>query len=167
TTVLGQTIRNVKETAVHDIVVVTGHQATDVEAIAQAEGVKAIHNPQFAQGEMLSSLQTAVRHLPPNVEAVLVVLADQPMVKAGVMDKLLTAFWQMSGELIAPTFNGKRGNPVLIGRPFFAELLALPPTAAPRTLLKRHQGALYMVPVATDSILRDLDEWEGYVGERP
>ena len=167
TTVLGQTLRNLKQTAIHDILVVSGHEAEAVEAIAAAEEVSAIRNPQYATGEMLSSLQTAVRRLSPNRAAVLVMLADQPMVEPATIDRLLAAYWQGRGELIAPVYEGRRGNPVLIGRPYFDKLAALPPGAAPRDLLIRYQAELHLVAVDTDSILRDLDRPQDYERWRP
>ena len=167
TTILGQTIRNLKQTAVHNLLVITGHEADAVIRIAQTSGVKTLHNPNYAAGEMLSSLQTAVRHLPQHIAAVLVMLADQPMVEPETITLLLEAYWQGHSNLIAPVFAGRRGNPVLIGRPYFAELLALSPGDAPRTLLRRHAGKLHLVEVSTDSILRDLDKPEQYEQERP
>jgi molybdenum cofactor cytidylyltransferase len=167
TTVLGQTIRNLQQTAVHNLLVITGHEAKAVNRIAQAAGVKTSHNPNYASGEMLSSLQTAVRQLPANISAVLVMLADQPMVEPETIDLLLEAYWQGHSDLIAPVFAGRRGNPVLIGRAYFAELLALPPGDAPRTPLRRHADKLHLVEVPTDSILRDLDKPEQYERERP
>lgn len=167
TTVLGQTLRNLKQTASHDIVVVSGHKAGAVEAAAAAEAVPAIYNPQYASGEMLSSLQTAVRLLPADRAAVLVMLADQPMVEPATIDRLLAAYWQGQGELIAPVYEGRRGNPVLIGRSHFEELLALPPGAAPRDLLKKHGDELYLVSVGSDSVVRDLDRPEEYERWRP
>jgi len=165
-TVLGQTIANVQQTAVHNHLVITGHEAEAVNHIAQAAGVQTVHNPDFATGEMISSLQTAVRALDESVTAVLVVLADQPMIESQTMDLLLEAYWQGHSDLIAPVFAGKRGNPVLIGRRYFDELLALPPTDAPRTLLRRHADKLHLVEVPTDAILRDLDDPQQYAREQ-
>lgn len=162
TTVLGQTIRHVKETAVHDVVVVTGHRANEIEAVARQEGAATIFNPDYAAGEMLSSLQTAVRALPESVTAVLVVLADQPTVLPQTMDPILDAYWQGRGELVAPMVNGRRGNPVLIGRRYFEELLALPAGEAPRTLLRRHEDDLHLLPVTDPGILQDLDDPAAY-----
>jgi len=167
TTVLGQTLRNVKETAVHHILVVTGHEADKVAAIAQAEGVETVHNPQFEAGEMLSSLQTAVRALPEWATAVLVMLADQPMVEPETINALLFAYWQGRGELIAPEFGGKRGNPVLIGRRCFADLLALPPGSAPRALLRHYADDLHLVAAGSNSVLQDLDSPDDYERLRP
>lgn len=167
TTVLGQTLRNVRESAVHDYLLVSGHEAEAVEAIAREEGVVVVHNRDYAAGEMLSSLQAAVRHLNAECAAVLVMLADQPMVEPETIDQILTAFWQGRSDLVAPTYQGQRGNPVLIGRRYFEELLALPPGVAPRDLVKRHLDKLYLVEVDSDSILRDLDRPEEYERWRP
>jgi molybdenum cofactor cytidylyltransferase len=96
-----------------------------------------------------------------------VMLADQPMIEPEIINQLLQAYWRGEGELIAPTYEGQRGNPVLIGRDYFAELLELPPDGAPRLLLRRHQADLRLVPVSSDSVLRDLDQLEDYQRWRP
>jgi len=165
TTVLGQTIRNLQESAVHDILVVSGYRAQQIEAIAQEAGVSTVHNPDYARGEMLSSLQTAVAGLPANCTAVLVMLADQPMVGPLVIDQLLAAYWRGDETLIAPVYGGKRGNPVLISRQHFSELSALPPGSAPRELLKRHP--VHLVALNSDSVLQDLDSPQDYDRHRP
>lgn len=167
TTVLGQTIRQARHSLAHQVLVVTGHRATETAVIASEEQATICHNPDYAAGEMLSSLQTAVRHLPPTVTAVLVMLADQPLVTPDTLNRLLIAYWQGQGDLIAPTFAGQRGNPVLIGRRFFAELLALPLGAAPRHLLQSHPQELRLLPVPQDDILQDIDHPETYARLRP
>lgn len=167
TTVLGQTLRNLRASAVHDILVVVGHRAEGVAKEAAAIGVPFVHNPNYATGEMLSSLKVAVRYVDDDCAAVLVMLADQPMVAPQTINELLAAFQRGEGELIAPVYEGKRGNPVLIGRRYFAELLELPAEGAPRDLLRRHTAELILVPVTTDTVLRDLDDPQQYERWRP
>jgi molybdenum cofactor cytidylyltransferase len=167
TTVLGQTLHNLQQSAVHDIVVVTGHEAEKVTAVAAAAGVESVYNPDYATGEMLSSLQTAVRRLAANRAAVLVVLADQPLIGPEIIDLILHAYWQGRGRLIAPVHAGRRGNPVLIDRAYFPPLLALSQGAAPRDLLQQYQAQLHLVEVPSPTILHDLDspkdyrQWQG------
>lgn len=167
TTVLGQTVRQAQQSEVTDVLVVSGHEAAKIEAVAAAAGAATVYNADYAMGEMVSSLQTAVRHLPPTCAAILVLLADQPMVQPQTINQILAPFAQGKSDLIAPVYQGKRGNPVLIGRRYFAELLTLPPTAAPRALLQRHAHRLHLEEVATDTILRDLDRPEDYAREKP
>jgi len=170
-TVLGETLHQVSHSLVHEIIVITGHEAEAVSAEADRFNgwpkPRLIHNPDYRAGEMLSSLQQAVRELDEGVTAVLVILADQPMVESGIYNQLLAAFWQGKGELIAPSFNGRRGNPVLIGHRYFAELLQLPAGAAPRALLQAHPEALVLLPIETDSVICDLDTPEEYERLRP
>jgi molybdenum cofactor cytidylyltransferase len=100
--------------------------------------------------------------LPAYIQAVLVMLADQPLVGPEIINQLLSAYWRGEGDLIAPTYNGQRGNPVLIGRAYFDDLLALPAGAAPRALLQQYQERLHLLPVHSDAILIDLDRPEEY-----
>lgn len=165
TTVLGRTIRNVQKSAVFDSLVVTGAQAQDVADIARAAGLPTLFNEHYSTGEMLSSLQMAVRHLPAHIDAVLVMLGDQPLVEPETIDRILSAYWQGKGEIVAPQFKSRRGNPVLIDRRYFEELLALSPGSAPRDLLKKHPA--YLVPVESESVLLDIDDPTEYERLRP
>lgn len=165
TTVLGRTLANVRASAVHEVVLVTGFERELVEAAVGSEGLPTIYNMDYAKG-MLASVQAAVRALSPAIEAVLVVLGDQPLVGAPVIDALLRAYAAGPQGLVAPTYRGARGNPVLIDRRYFTELLALPPDAAPRALLGRHADDLRLVEVDSEAILIDLDRPEEYERRR-
>lgn len=167
TTVLGQTLANLSASLIHDLVVVTGHERQAVAAVAAEQRIKAVHNPNYLQGEMLSSLQVAIHSLPADRSAVLVMLADQPMIRPETINRLLIAYWQGKGRLVAPFHEGRRGNPVVIDRSLFGELLTLPRGAAPRALLKRHPEALFRLEVNDPSVLQDLDKWADYQRWRP
>ncbi|MBP9501089.1 MAG: putative selenium-dependent hydroxylase accessory protein YqeC [Candidatus Promineofilum sp.] len=165
-TVLARTLANVKESSVASVLAVTGHEQEKTEAIAADLYIPTIRNEYYANG-MLTSVQTAVRHLPPTVEAALVVLGDQPMVDAEMINALLRAYAAGTHGLIAPTYHGQRGNPVLIDRRYFDELMSLPPEAAPRVLLQRHESDLHYVEFEDNAILHDIDQPEDYERWRP
>ncbi len=166
-TILGQTLLNVRASAVDHILVVTGAQYEAIAAVAHEHGVPTVHNPAFREGEMLSSLQCGLRHLPTACAAILAVLADQPLLLSATINTLITAYRQGIGGLIAPTCQGHRGNPVLIDRRFFAEVLALPAGSAPRALLSKHPQELYLLPVNDEGVLLDVDSPETYRALRP
>ena len=167
TTVLGQTLDNVRAGAFDSMIVVTGHESEKVvRETGKFESIIKVHNLDYAKG-MLTSVQAAVRALPDASEAVLVILGDQPMVGPVILDQLLAAYAAGPHGLVAPTFRGRRGNPVLIDRRYFAELLALPPEGAPRLLLERHAHDLRLVEVTDEAILHDLDRPEDYERWRP
>ncbi|WP_374686294.1 selenium cofactor biosynthesis protein YqeC [Promineifilum sp.] len=165
-TVLGRTLANVRASDVDDVLLVTGHEREKVEAIITQHPTFCIHNGDYANG-MLSSVQAALRALPAQTEAILAILGDQPMVEPAVLDALLAAYAATPKGLVAPYYRGARGNPVIIDRRYFDELLALPPDAAPRALLRRHPDDVRPVEVESEAILHDLDRPEEYERWRP
>lgn len=166
TTVLGQTLANVGATTIRTVIVVTGKNPEPIAALATNAGFQAVHNPDYANG-MLSSVQAAVRYLPSEVQAVLIILGDQPMVSPTVIEALVDAYRHTDHGLVAPFFRGRRGNPVLIDRRYFEELLNLLAGLAPRVLLERHPDDIMAVAVDTETILQDLDKPEDYARFRP
>ena len=78
-----------------------------------------VHNPDYADG-LSTSLRRGIEALPDDVDGAVVLLADMPAVDAAVVDRLIAAFDPAGGTLIVvPTFEGKRGNPVLWSRRLF------------------------------------------------
>lgn len=163
-TVIEQILAQVIAADVPAIYVITGNRAEEVTAKAQAMGVEAIYNLDYATGEMLSSLKTGIRQLPAEVEAMLVVLGDQPRIRADAMQQIMAAFTAGKGKIIVPRYQGQRGHPILISRAYFAELRALPPDGAPREVLARHADQVYLLDLDT-SAPGDLDTPEDYALE--
>ncbi|HRN68214.1 MAG TPA: selenium cofactor biosynthesis protein YqeC [Promineifilum sp.] len=159
-TVLERTLSHVAASGVSSILAVVGHQRELTEPLAGRYG-PIIYNGDYTDG-MLSSVKAAVRAFPPTVEAALIMLGDQPLVGPDIIDALLGAYAANPHGLIAPVHHGRRGNPVIIDRRHFAELLALPAESAPRALLQRHPDDLLLVEVGSDAILHDLDRPEDY-----
>jgi len=155
--ILSQLIGSVDET-----VVITGAQRQAVEALARRAGATPIHNPDYAAGEMLSSLQVGLRALIERGAAgALAVLADQPMVRARTVHHIIQAYAQTQKGLVAPSHNMRRGHPILIDRRYWQALLDLPPGSAPRDVINRHPDDIAYVD-ADDSVLRDIDTLEAY-----
>lgn len=61
-----------------------------------------------------------------------------------------------------PTFNGRRGNPVLFSRETFPRIEALSGDCGARTLFPNYDGKIRSVDVQTPAILFDLDTEEDY-----
>lgn len=161
--VLGRVMERLAACPLHQRLLVTGHRADEVGRVADG-GVRVLHNPDYIRGEMLSSLQVGVRALGQEQSACLVVLGDQPWLEPRVVEALLEAYAAGPAGIVVPTFQHKRGHPVLIDRRYWPELLSLERGLAPRDLLQRHRDDTCLVPVDTDSILRDLDTAQDYAG---
>lgn len=146
----------------NEIVVVTGHERERVEAALAGQPVRFAHNPGYATGEMTSSLQVGLRALSPGTAACLLVLGDQPLLRGRVIWQLLDAYARAPGGIVAPSYHGRRGHPVLIDRAFWPALLALGEGEAPRDVLRARADAIQHIEVDTNWVLRDIDTPEDY-----
>lgn len=164
-TVIEAVLDTVKASPAEGIVVVAGAGAEAIAEKAKAYGALVALNPDYRSG-MLSSVQCGFRQLPPEAEAALIFLADQPALKPYVADILVKAFRRSGGHIAVPVFDRRRGHPVLISALYRTEIQSLDPEVGLRQLLDRHAGDILEVPVDDPAILRDLDTPEDYHRER-
>ncbi|MDB5486018.1 MAG: 4-diphosphocytidyl-2C-methyl-D-erythritol synthase, partial [Tardiphaga sp.] len=139
------------------VTVVTGHQAREVEAALRGLNVSFVHNPQFADG-LATSVKAGIAALPDNAAGAVVCLGDMPLIDAKLLDRLIAAFAPERGALITvPVNEGRRGNPVLWSRRFFAELMTLDGDVGARHLIAKHAVAVAEVPVEGQGAFLDID----------
>ncbi len=139
------------------VIVVTGHQRERVEAALSGLAVKFAHNPNFAQG-LGTSLKAGIAALPAEVDGAIVCLGDMPQVDAALIDRMISAFNPAMGALVVvPTIDGKRGNPVVWSRRFFADLMAVEGDVGARHLIGRYTEVVAEVPLTGAAAFTDVD----------
>ncbi|MDB5580939.1 MAG: 4-diphosphocytidyl-2C-methyl-D-erythritol kinase [Bradyrhizobium sp.] len=139
------------------VVVVTGHQAEQVEQALAGLNVKFVRNPDFAEG-LASSVKSGIAAVPPDADGAVICLGDMPLISADLIDRLILTFAPDRGNLIAvPVSDGRRGNPVLWSRRFFNELMTLDGDIGARHLIAKHGEAVAEVPVEGHGAFLDID----------
>jgi nicotine blue oxidoreductase len=98
------------------IYVVTG------AAPLELDGIHIVYNQQWRTG-MGSSLRAALRALPPDTDAVVVALADQPLVGTEAVARLIAAY-RAGATVAVAAYEGKPRNPVLLAREHWPEVIA-------------------------------------------
>ncbi|HVX77372.1 MAG TPA: molybdopterin-binding/glycosyltransferase family 2 protein [Bradyrhizobium sp.] len=148
------------------VIVVTGHQAADVEKALAGLKVKFVRNPDFAAG-IASSVKAGIAAVPLDADGALVCLGDMPLIDAHLVDRLIDAFAPDRGNLIVvPVSDGRRGNPVLWSRRFFDELMTLDGDVGARHLIARHGEAVAEVAVEGHGAFLDIDTPEALADAR-
>jgi molybdenum cofactor cytidylyltransferase len=142
------------------LVVVGGAQAQVAEALVGLP-LQIIANPDYAAGQS-TSLRAGIDALGQDADAVVVLLGDQPFVTAAIVEQLV-AEWQASAALIvAPTYAGQRGNPVLFAHAVFPELLAIQGDQGARAVLAANRARIHLVAFDDPRPLADIDTPEDY-----
>ncbi|HXF86012.1 MAG TPA: nucleotidyltransferase family protein [Anaerolineales bacterium] len=166
-TVLEHVLLTYIESGLEEIVVITGGARQEVEKIIAAYPVRSVFNAEYANGEMLSSLQCGLRALSAKAEAALIGLGDQPQVRAGSVRKVCDTFRKTGAPIVVPSFQMRRGHPWLAAKTVWGEILKLKPPHTPREFLNAHAAEIKYVEVNDAGILADLDTPEDYRRTRP
>ena len=162
-TIIADVVGRVRAVA-DPVVVVTGHEAdATTEALADHD-VRFVHNSHYADGEMISSVKAGVAALRAvDLDAFLLVLGDHPGVCISTFERLIDARRCNAGAMIiSPTWNNRRGHPVLISAGGAQEILNLPPDATLKTFVTRHAGSSIQVPVSDPAVVDDIDTPQQY-----
>jgi molybdenum cofactor cytidylyltransferase len=164
-------VRRVAEAALgamaRPIVVVTGYARDSVEATLADLDIAVVPNPEFATG-LASSLRIGLAAMPSDVTGALVLLGDMPWIEPRLIDALIEAFVARKVALAAvPSREGRRGNPVLLGRGLFEAAMRLEGDEGARGLI----GALSAVELieveASDAgVTFDIDMPDDLVAAR-
>lgn len=155
-------VRHVVESAVasaaEPVIIVTGNAGTEITAALEDLNVRFYENRDYSLG-LSESLRSGVNCVPPHCSGALVLLADMPFISAATIDMLIKAF-DPEHSICVPTYQGRRGNPVLWGRQYFGDILALSGDKGAKSLMGLHAEAVCEVEVDDEGVLIDIDTAE-------
>ncbi len=157
---LRHVIRSAQASRCDDILIVVGDAADRVGQEAAAAKVRTVLNPRYREG-VGTSLAAGIAALPPECEAAVVLLGDQPRVDAGAINALIDAYRATGKPLVTSRYGHVRGAPTLIGRRLFEEAARLRGDQGGRPLIERHPDLVADVVLAEEAA-RDIDTPEDF-----
>lgn len=160
-TIVETVIGKIRPVLKSNILIVLGSHYDEISRIINRLPVKSCFNKNFENG-MLSSVICGYNSLPENADAALVFLGDQPQISTEVIQAVINAWKQSEKGIVIPTFNGKRGHPVLIETGYTAEINQLDPEKGLRQLMQKNADDIFEVEIEGAEILRDIDTPEDY-----
>ncbi len=145
--------------SVRSVFVAIGDDAALREAITR-EARKLVLVPVADPAEgMGASLRTAAAEVPDDTAGVFVFLGDMPAIDPATPASLAKAL-DGPDRIVAPTFEGRRGHPVLFGASWLPALRTLSGDEGARAILAKAGERLVTVPVQDPGVLLDVDRPE-------
>ncbi len=141
--------------------VVAGEQLEEIAAAMPQLAKLLVRNPNPELGQ-LSSLRVGLRALPEGAEGAVVFLVDHPLVEESTVALLLERFRRSRRPIVIPSYEGRRGHPVLFGRAVFAEFFAAPLQEGARFVVRGRPELVDTVEVDDPGVLADIDTPEQY-----
>jgi molybdenum cofactor cytidylyltransferase len=165
-TVIGQVVATLEAAGVEEIIVVLGHRSDKVTQALAGTTARIVFNPDYASGEMLSSIQTGLCALDAEVEATLLCLGDQPQMMIATVCAVAAAGAESGwGQIVIPSYRMRAGHPILLPCWLWPEILEC--TGTLRDVMTAHRHRTRFLVVDTPAILADLDTPEDYAAGRP
>ena len=138
--------------------VVLGAGAEEIRTIARLEPSIVILNPDWEQGQ-LSSLCAGLRSLAEiETDGVILCPVDHPLVSARLVGDLVARFYESGKAIVLPTYNGRRGHPVIFSSALYGELLAAPFDKGARAVVWAHAADVLEVPTDEEGVVLNLND---------
>ena len=158
-TILATVLERLADSEVGGVTVVLGKNWEEVYPNIQHFDAQIVVNPRPESG-MLSSAKWGLAHVPVDSDGFLFALGDQPQILSESIDALIHAAQSSDHEVFLPTYNGRRGHPLLIKSNLKSAILSLPDTGGLNQLLGSE--AVQEVPCSSESVLKDIDTRDDY-----
>jgi molybdenum cofactor cytidylyltransferase len=158
-----------------DIIVVLGHESEKVwdqlEDYAgkipnggQRRRVRLVKNPDYRDG-LSTSVRAGVQAVSPEAEAIMIYLADQPLLEPADVNRIIAAFATAKADdkmIVVPFFKGERGNPVILDASLRDSILGIVGDVGCKGVIKRYPEKVYAIQMENDHVVRDVDDVQAY-----
>lgn len=147
---------------VDSVIVVAGFEWKRVRQRLWTKGVRVVYNRQYREG-MAASIREGLRHIDQGSHGVLIVLADHPFITSDTIDQLIDAYRGSQKGIVCPTYQGKRGHPVIFNLERYGKALSqLKGDIGGRAVIEAHRDDLLEFAIDSPGVIRDIDVWEDY-----
>jgi len=155
-------IRKVVEESVKSkadrIVIVVGFEADKIINEIKDLPVIPVYNENYMEG-MSSSVKAGARKaIELNADAVMILPADNLLIKSKTINKVIDAYRKTEGLIVVPRFKGKRGHPILFDRKLFNDILKISEeTQGLKYVVRKYSDKIVDVEVESPEIYIDID----------
>ena len=147
----------ISRTSIEDTIVVLDHHRDQIERSVSLPSV--VFNPDYERG-MITSFQAGIRKLSWETAGAFLFLVDHPLVESTTIESMIMNL--APNRIVLPTFERRRGHPVLFSSEVVEEILALGPSEGANIVVRKNPDRIIEVPVNAPGILVDIDTPEQF-----
>ncbi len=156
-TFLENILEAISHTSIGETLVVVGHHREEIEK--QIKLPAAVFNRDYEKG-MITSLQAGIRALSWDASGAFLFLVDHPMIEPATIEAMIMHL--APGRIILPTYQGRRGHPVLFAPEILEEIIKLAPSEGANAVVHKDPRRVVEVSVNSPGILVDIDTPEQF-----
>ena len=159
-------VQQLLQTQIAELILVSGHEADQVEAAVRDLGIQIVHNPRYKLG-MTTSIQAGIAAASEKSTGFMVCLSDMPRILPEEYDGLMDAFLSQQKKddrtILIPVAHQQDGNPVIFSSRYRQLILDHPEMKGCKGVVWAHAAHVCSLPVDSAHFLRDMDTPEDYL----
>ena len=163
TTLLNHAINTVKQISKNEILLVLGANYEEINSKVDASDITIIYNENWEKG-LGNSIACGIKYIiesSPDIESVLIMLADQPLIDSSYLNKMIENYQLNPDKIICTSYQNKRlGVPAIFNKTKFEELSKLNHDKGAKDLLNMNPENILFLD-GTD-LISDIDTIEDY-----
>lgn len=160
-TVIENTVDNICKSKVNEVIVVSGYETDLLDELLKRRKTRIVFNKNYFVG-IGSSIACGVKFISEESNAIVIFLADQPLISSSIINKLLDSYTISNNSILYPVYNNKKGHPVIFSVKYKIELMKLNGDRGAKKIIKKNPEDITEINVSTDEILKDIDTLEDY-----
>ena len=159
---LQRTAQILSASRLQEIVVVLGHEAAKLRPLLEDLRVSVVVNENYQEGQM-TSVYKGLASLGGHCDGVMICLSDQPLLQPEDINHLIDAFAQRrSGSVLVPTYQGKRGNPIVLDNQHRELILSGERNLGCKRLIEKNPQLVTTIEFDSNHVVVDLDTPQDY-----
>ncbi len=161
-TILETVIKTLSRAKVDEIILVLGYKGEEIGESLSCHPTKTVINPSYEEG-MGSSIVCGLKAVDENADAVMIVMGDQPLINAEVIDRLVKEYGDSDRGIVVPLYKMRRGNPVIFDIKYRDRLSKLRGDIGGREIVDSGSEDVLEVNIESDAVICDIDEEGEYL----
>jgi molybdenum cofactor cytidylyltransferase len=137
--------------------VVLGAHADPIAKEVNLATDEIVINEDWERGQ-LSSIQAALRSLPPQTDGMVLLLIDHPLISSALVDDLVGTFYSSGKSIVLPVYEGRRGHPVIFSSALYQELMNAPLETGARSVVWAHSDEVQIVQTNEEGCVLNLND---------
>ena len=157
-TILEKTINNLSRSNINEIIIVLGHDSNNTKRALKQIKFKKVFNEFYSHG-ISSSIISGLKAINTSAKGVMICLGDMPQIKTSSYNLLIEKFNTTLNEkkIVLPTYNNKKGNPIILSSFYFSYLYRLKGDIGARDLIEKYASNIIRTEIDDEGLLKDID----------
>ena len=160
---LQHVIDTIKKVQSDSMILVLGANYQEIISEIKTNSIHVVNNKTWQNG-LGNSIAVGVKYIEkffPETEAILISLADQPLITEAYLSKMISEFNIDKKQIIATVYkNNRLGVPALFDKEYFEELMQLNNDEGAKHIIKNHEQVVSYIE--TSQMFSDIDTLESY-----